>query len=287
MANKDYTYNQVKAGTGKFEYEENTEFYEDIRLMQHRLSIAGYEMYLQKFTGIFDENTRQAVIAFQKSCQLLPDGIVGKNTLVQLDKVSVGAGKSYFLVGGPIEKWDIDTILYEIPTDDEILSRIIWTEEHGIYDAQTAVAKVLQNRFRNPSFQLSKDKYPNSRSWPLVVCAPYQYAAATSSEAKAPLRGDPNQSDGVDIYWKHAVDLARLIMPDKINLTVPKGYSFLALNPEPKLSGYKNLSVSDQVYQTGKSIFEKSITSPGVKDAVTYDPDYQTNKWVNVFYNLK
>ena len=162
MANKDYTYNQVKAGTGKFEYEENTEFYEDIRLMQHRLSIAGYEMYLQKFTGIFDENTRQAVIAFQKSCQLLPDGIVGKNTLVQLDKVSVGAGKSYFLVGGPIEKWDIDTILYEIPT------------------------------------------------------------AATSSEAKAPLRGDPNQPDGVDIYWKHAVNLARLIMPDKIDLTVPK-----------------------------------------------------------------
>lgn len=287
MANKDYTYTQVKNGIGKFEYEENADFYEDIRVMQHRLLIAGYDMYmLNSLTGKFDENTKNAVIAFQKSCQLFPDGIVGKNTLVQLDKVSIGSGKSYFLIGGPIAKWDKDTIMYDLMGDNDILARIIWTEEHGIYDAQTAVAKVLQNRLHNPAFQLPKDEYPNVRMWPRVICAPNQYASATSSAAKTPVRGDPNQADGVDIYWKHAVDLANKIMPDMETLTVPKGYSIISVNPL-KLSATKNLSVTTQVYQTAKSLFEKSFNSPGTTSAVTYDSNYSKNANVNVFYNLK
>lgn len=284
MANKDYTYNQVKNGTGKFEYEENAEFYEDIRIMQYRLLLAGYDMYMENsITGKFDANTRNAVIAFQECCRLLPDGIVGQNTLVQLDKVSIGSGKSYFLLGGPLAKWDKSTIMYDLMGDNDILARIIWTEEHGIYDAQTAVAKVLQNRLHNPSFQLSKDEYPNVRMWPRVICAPNQYASATASAAKTPVRGDPKQADGVDIYWKHAVDLAKKIMPDMETLTVPNGYSVISINPV-KLSASKNISVTDQLFQTAKGPFENNFTS--AKAAVTYDKDYAKNINVNVFYNL-
>lgn len=94
MANKDYTYAQIKSGIGRWEYEENPQYSAEVGEFQYNLVLLGYKDFIVQIrSGLFKEDTREAVIAFQTECQLLPDGIVGKNTLVQMDKALLQTGR--------------------------------------------------------------------------------------------------------------------------------------------------------------------------------------------------
>ncbi|MDF2548548.1 MAG: hypothetical protein K0R93_3446 [Anaerosolibacter sp.] len=55
---------------------------QDVREVQERLNTLGFDAGLED--GIFGESTRQAVMQFQRSKGLTPDGIVGPNTYTAL-----------------------------------------------------------------------------------------------------------------------------------------------------------------------------------------------------------
>ena len=97
------------------------------------------ELYTGNIDGIFGEQTKQAVIKFQKQMGLTPDGIVGKNTLSAMGLGDAPAGVTG--MGG-----------YSA-NEVALLARIISAEARGEpYAGQVAVGAVILNRVAHPSF---------------------------------------------------------------------------------------------------------------------------------------
>ena len=89
MANSDYTYAQVKSGSGTYRYESPSSYSAGVKTMQDRLEDCGYT--ITDTDGHFGVSTRLAVRRFQQTIYGMSssnvDGIAGKNTLTQLDTV--------------------------------------------------------------------------------------------------------------------------------------------------------------------------------------------------------
>ena len=104
---------------------------DEVRQIQKKLKELGYDP--GQVDGIYGENTKKAVIAFQKAKGLNPDGIAGPQTLKAL-----GISKDQ----GQFSSGDID-----------LLARIISAESRGEpYIGQVAVGAVILNRMEHPSF---------------------------------------------------------------------------------------------------------------------------------------
>ena len=104
---------------------------DEVRQIQTKLNALGYNA--GKVDGIFGENTRKAVIAFQRDYGLTQDGIAGPATLKALG-ISSGTGS--------FSSADID-----------LLARVISAESRGEpYAGQVAVGAVILNRMEHPSF---------------------------------------------------------------------------------------------------------------------------------------
>lgn len=101
-----------------------------VKAIQSVLKEWGY--YTGAVDGIFGTATRNAVISFQETNGLSPDGIVGSATLAAM---GIGDGNSYN------------------SADYELLARIISAEARGeTYLGQVAVGAVVLNRIEHPSF---------------------------------------------------------------------------------------------------------------------------------------
>ena len=104
---------------------------DEVRQIQKKLKELGYDP--GQVDGIYGENTKKAVIAFQKAKGLNPDGIAGPQTLKAL---GISQDQGQFSSG------DID-----------LLARIISAESRGEpYIGQVAVGAVILNRMEHPSF---------------------------------------------------------------------------------------------------------------------------------------
>ncbi len=104
---------------------------DEVRQIQKKLKELGYDP--GQVDGIYGENTKKAVIAFQKAKGLNPDGIAGSQTLKAL---GISQDQGQFSSG------DID-----------LLARIISAESRGEpYIGQVAVGAVILNRMEHPSF---------------------------------------------------------------------------------------------------------------------------------------
>lgn len=104
---------------------------DEVRQIQKKLKELGYDP--GQVDGIYGENTKKAVIAFQKAKGLNPDGIAGPQTLKAL---GISQEQGQFSSG------DID-----------LLARIISAESRGEpYIGQVAVGAVILNRMEHPSF---------------------------------------------------------------------------------------------------------------------------------------
>lgn len=109
-----------------------------VRTMQEKLKRWGY--YDGTVDGIFGSQTRRAVVKFQQTNGLTPDGIVGTNTLKALGMpVSGSSGSSSSTASGS--------------HDVALLARVISAEARGEpYAGQVAVGAVILNRIEHPSF---------------------------------------------------------------------------------------------------------------------------------------
>lgn len=108
---------------------------EEVKSIQRKLSSLGY--YKGSIDGIYGNNTKSAVTAFQRNCGITADGICGKQTLLYL---GLGGGSSS------------NSTTYS-NADVELLAKVISAEARGeSYEGQVAVGAVILNRVSHPSF---------------------------------------------------------------------------------------------------------------------------------------
>lgn len=108
----------------------------EVRQIQNKLKQLGY--YKGTVDGIYGNNTKNAVIAFQKNCGLKADGIAGPKTLLYL---GLGSGSS----GGSSSGFSSNDIY--------LLAKVIEAEARGeTYTGQVAVGAVILNRVEHSSF---------------------------------------------------------------------------------------------------------------------------------------
>jgi peptidoglycan hydrolase-like protein with peptidoglycan-binding domain len=256
MANKDYTYAQVKNNQGVYVKESSPQFSAGVKTMQERLAQCGYNLGSGGADGLFGQTTENIVKAFQTESKLTSDGQAGTGTLTQLDKVYT---KSEFnTYGKPLTstQWGQDYILGGNVDDVDLLARIIWGEDRQSTDAQAAVAKVIKNRSNSgrSDFIEKASDYQNASIWARVVGYknPIQYATASAGSAsKTPERGDYTKTDGLDVYWKNAVSLAKKLK-DGTAFTPPNGY---VLNSDGTTSSTKTGAVNSQLWQGSRTQF--------------------------------
>lgn len=276
MSNASYTYTQVKNGTGSFKYESPIVYSSGVLTLQQRLNAIGYNLTED---GKFGSGTKTAVTNFQNECNLSTDGVAGKNTLTQLDKVYQS---NYFTnYGKPIStsEWGRSNILAGNFNDIDLLARIIWGEERAINDAQVAVAKVIKNRSTTSGYYASSSSYPNASIWARVVGKPSHYATAEEAICCTPKRGDSSRSDGINVYWKKAVDLAASLV-NGTSFTVPLGYT---VGSDENVSSTKTTRVTTQLNQTAASLFKENLAAGKVKGTVV---TYKSTLTGNVFYTM-
>lgn len=131
----------------------------DVVLVQDTLRAWGY--YDGPIDGYYGWRTVQAVIRFQSANGLTPDGVVGPATWAALGFPSAPPPARYW--SGPVVSYGDDV---------NLLARVVTGEASGEpYVGQVAVAAVILNRVRHPSF-------PKSIAG--VIYEPYAFESVTN-----------------------------------------------------------------------------------------------------------
>ncbi|QUH24546.1 spore cortex-lytic enzyme [Serpentinicella alkaliphila] len=113
---------------------------EDVTLMQTRLRNWGF--YDGPISGIFGQQTYDAVVRFQRANGLAADGIVGPQTRVAIGLPTRTGGTTTPASRGVSRSDDV-----------HLLARTIHSESRGEpYEGQVAVGAVILNRVRSPQF---------------------------------------------------------------------------------------------------------------------------------------
>lgn len=108
---------------------------DEVNKIQKKLSSLGF--YNGSVDGVYGNDTKSAVKAFQKSCGIMADGICGKTTLLYLGLSG----------GGSSNNTEYSN------SDVELLAKVISAEARGeSYEGQVAVGAVILNRVKHPSF---------------------------------------------------------------------------------------------------------------------------------------
>lgn len=108
---------------------------DEVKSIQRKLSSLGY--YKGSVDGIYGQQTKSAVTAFQRNCGITADGICGNQTLLYL---GLGGSSSTNNTG------------YS-DSDVQLLAKVISAEARGeSYEGQVAVGAVVLNRVKHPSF---------------------------------------------------------------------------------------------------------------------------------------
>ena len=107
----------------------------EVKRIQTKLKDLGY--YKGYVDGIYGNQTKNAVLAFQRNCGITADGIAGPQTLLYL-----GLGGSSSSSSGGFSSSEVN-----------LLAKVISAEARGeSYEGQVAVGAVVLNRVAHPSF---------------------------------------------------------------------------------------------------------------------------------------
>jgi len=172
---------------------------DEVKQIQTKLKNWGY--YKGNVDGIFGEQTKQAVISFQKKNNLTADGVAGPQTLKAMGISSSSSSSGGSSGGqGQYSSGDVD-----------LLARVISAESRGEpYAGQVAVGAVILNRISHPSF-------PNTLAG--VIYQPGAFSCLNDGGINAPV---------ADSAYKAA--------RDAINGSDPSGGAIYYYNPEKSTS---------------------------------------------------
>lgn len=163
---------------------------EEVRRVQTKLQSLGF--YKGSVDGIYGTQTRNAVLAFQRSCGITADGIAGKQTLLYLGLSggTSGSGANGFS-----------------SADVQLLAKVISAEARGeSYEGQVAVGAVILNRIASPSFPdtLSGVVYQRGAFSCVYDANWYQPVAASAKRAAQDAMNGWDPSGGALYYYNPA-----------------------------------------------------------------------------------
>ena len=163
---------------------------EEVRRIQQKLQSLGF--YKGSVDGIYGTQTKNAVLAFQRSCGITADGIAGKQTLLYL---GLSGGSSASGANGFSS------------ADVELLAKVISAEARGeSYEGQVAVGAVILNRIASPSFPdtLSGVIYQQGAFSCVYDSNWYQPVAASAKRAAQDAMNGWDPSGGALYYYNPA-----------------------------------------------------------------------------------
>lgn len=184
----------------------------EVKQIQTKLKNWGY--YSGSVDGIYGEQTKQAVIKFQKKNRLTADGVAGPQTLKAMGITTSSSSGSAGGGQGQYSSGDVD-----------LLARIISAESRGEpYAGQVAVGAVILNRISHPSF-------PNTLAG--VIYQPGAFSCLNDGGINAPVadsaykaaRDAINGSDpsgGAIYYYNPAKSTSKWIFSRKVITTIDK-----------------------------------------------------------------
>ena len=184
----------------------------EVKQIQTKLKNWGY--YSGSVDGIYGEQTKQAVIKFQKKNRLTADGVAGPQTLKAMGITTSSSSGSAGGGQGQYSSGDVD-----------LLARIISAESRGEpYAGQVAVGAVILNRISHPSF-------PNTLAG--VIYQPGAFSCLNDGGINAPVadsaykaaRDAINGSDpsgGAIYYYNPAKSTSKWIFSRKVITTIGK-----------------------------------------------------------------
>ena len=164
----------------------------EVKSIQTKLQSRGF--YKGTVDGIYGTQTRNAVLAFQRSCGITADGIAGKQTLLYL-----GLGDSTGGSTGGANGFS--------SADVELLAKVISAEARGeSYEGQVAVGAVILNRIASPSFPdtLSGVVYQRGAFSCVYDANWYQPVAASAKRAAQDAMNGWDPSGGALYYYNPA-----------------------------------------------------------------------------------
>lgn len=139
-----------------------------VTLLQRKLAAWGY--YDGRIDGIYGSDTYRAVLDFQRKNRLRVDGIVGRETWAALGYQWAGGGRNVVRAA--------TTSGSTRSNDVEMLARLVHAEARAEpYEGQVAVAAVVLNRVKSPSF-------PNSISG--VIYQPLAFESVANGQFNLP-----------------------------------------------------------------------------------------------------
>lgn len=210
----------------------------DVVELQGRLRYLGY--YDGEITGTFDQKTKNAVTWFQWKFGLKADGIVGPKTKLKLweatknwrpteaDKPKTGGGGGGGAVTGGGGSANLAKTHNLSENDIRLMANAVYGEARGEpYEGQVAVAAVILNRVKSPSF-------PDTVSG--VIFQPGAFTAVADGQ-----------------IWLTPNETARKAVIDAANGWDPTGGCLYYFNPETATS--KWIWTRPQVKRIGKHIF--------------------------------
>lgn len=284
-SNASYSYNDVLTGkTGAvFKASQDDRYSKGVEDLQKYLRLIGYT--IKDTRGRYQDDTVDAVTAFQHELGITEDGVAGNKTVVRLEAARTS---EYYEYGGFLEEseWGQDNILSGNFDDIDLLARIIYAEQTSLTDDQTGVAMVIRNRC-GTSFCESATAYPKASEWARVVgykSKPMgiQYASASAGtiNAQQPRRGLGGTSpDFVDPGWKNAVDLAKKLT-DGTSISV-SGYKVTGTT-----IGTTRASVGSQLHQVAWSHYVSVYNAGNVNTSVNVIA-FSGKKDGNVVFTMK
>lgn len=303
MANCDYTYAQVKSGTGNYSYESPAQYSDGVKTMQQRLRSCGYTDVTAD--GYFGSGTRLAVRRFQQCMYGLTnynvDGIAGKNTLTQLDAVY---NKVAFTYGASLcstpSLWTESSLASSTWNNwskrIDALARVIYAEDNYSDAARAAVARVIYNRANESTGAHRRSGVSNKFLAVLSKSKQYGTVPETTESltngdgydvwpsdgdlqrAFTPPRGNSGTSNYINPAWNNAVTLATQL-EEGYSISTSAGYPVTIVNGAPVAgsSATANLT-SSHMYQVGSEQFENWIRlGYNMTNIITYDRSLEGN----------
>ncbi len=177
----------------------------EVTQIQQKLQSLGF--YSGAVDGVYGKQTRDAVVAFQKSVGLTPDGIAGSKTLLYLGLSESSGSYGYS------------------QSEVDLLARTISAEARGEpYEGQVAVGAVILNRVEHPSF-------PNTIAGVVYQKGAFsciddgqinQPVAESSKRAAVDALNGWDPSNGCIYYYNPVTATSRWIRSRPIMLTIGK-----------------------------------------------------------------